>query len=196
MAHQRPSQGTLAARQSLHCCGPPWCPEKHWRLNARTPPSPTTNRYDKRESAPSDPAPASTPALSSHPAGSHHLSTQWIDLTVNTQSSSELNPRHALCPMVKAAKPHKRSHTCPLTRHVREVREKHRDHVCPHCAAAFGRTSHLSTHVRTVHEKRKDHACPQCDAAFGQASTLRTHVRTVHEQRRDHACPQCDAAFG
>ena len=59
----------------------------------------------------------------------------------------------------------------------------------PQCAAAFGLMSHLTRHVRAMHEKRKDHACPHCAAAFGQANNLTTHVRTVHEKRRDHACP-------
>ena len=49
--------------------------------------------------------------------------------------------------------------------------------------------SHLTRHVRAMHEKRKDHACPHCAAAFGRADKLRGHVRTVHEKRRDHACP-------
>ena len=71
-----------------------------------------------------------------------------------------------------------------------------KSHTCPHCAAAFGQSSHLTTHVRAVHEKRKDHACPQCDYKTGDASNLKRHVRTVHEKRRDHACPQCDAALG
>ena len=59
--------------------------------------------------------------------------------------------------MPKLAKPRK------LTTHVRVVHEKHKDHACPHCAAAFGKVSGLTRHVRTVHEKRKDHARPQCD---------------------------------
>ena len=65
-----------------------------------------------------------------------------------------------------------------------------------HCAAAFGWASSLTKHVRTVHEKRRDHACTQCAAAFGTASDLTKHVRTVHEKRKDHACTQCAAAFG
>ena len=61
-----------------------------------------------------------------------------------------------------------------LTAHVRAVREKRRDHACPHCAAAFGTAQHLTTHVRTVHEKRREHTCPHCAAAFGTAGHLAT----------------------
>ena len=66
------------------------------------------------------------------------------------------------------------------------VHEKHKDHVCPHCAAAFGQAGHLTMHVRTVHDKRKDHACPHCAAAFGKASNRTEHVRTQHPENE---CP-------
>ena len=58
---------------------------------------------------------------------------------------------------------------------------------CQHCNNSFGDASNLTKHVRTVHEKRRDHACPHCAAAFGEAGSLTKHVRTVHEKRRDHA---------
>jgi hypothetical protein len=79
-----------------------------------------------------------------------------------------------------------------MTKHVRTVHEKRKDHACPHCAAAFGTAGNLRTHVRTVHEKRKDHACPHCAAAFGHASTLTTHVRTQHpDNTQSNECPVC-----
>ena len=53
--------------------------------------------------------------------------------------------------------------------------------------AAFRQAGDLTRHVRTVHEKRRDHACPHCIAVFGHASSLTTHVRTVHEKRRVQA---------
>ena len=80
-----------------------------------------------------------------------------------------------------------------LTRHVRAVHEKRRDHACPQCDAAFGQAGDLRVHVRTVHEQCRDHACSQCDAAFGQACHLSRHVRTVHG---DHTCRYCAGTFG
>ena len=69
-----------------------------------------------------------------------------------------------------------------LTRHVRAMHEKRKDHACPHCAAAFGQANNLTTHVRTVHEKRRDHACPHCTYMYvaQTASYLTKHVRTQH----------------
>jgi hypothetical protein len=72
VAHQRPSQGTLRsvkACATVAACG---VLRSTGGSVLRTPPSPTKYRCDQRESAPSDLAPASTPALGSHPAESHH----------------------------------------------------------------------------------------------------------------------------
>ena len=44
----------------------------------------------------------------------------------------------------------------------------------------IGRAGNLTRHVRTVHEKRRDHACPHCIAVFGHGSTLTEHVRAQH----------------
>ena len=74
-----------------------------------------------------------------------------------------------------------------MVKQAKHAVQKRRDHVCAHCAAAFGQASHLTRHVHAVHEKRRDHACPHCDAVFGEAGSLTTHVRVVvHEKRRDH----------
>ena len=61
--------------------------------------------------------------------------------------------------------------------------------------AAFGKAGQLTRHMRAVHEKRRDHACPHCAAAFGRASDLTRHVHTVHRQgeqsgmmRRAYCC--------
>jgi len=63
VAHQRPSQGTLRsvkACTTVAACG---VLRSTGGSVLRTPPSPTKYRCDQRESAPSDLAPASTPAL-------------------------------------------------------------------------------------------------------------------------------------
>jgi uncharacterized Zn-finger protein len=79
-----------------------------------------------------------------------------------------------------------------MTKHVRTVHEKRKDHACPHFAAAFTQAGSLTRHVRMVHEKRKDHACPHCAAAFGTASNLTTHVRTQHpDNTQSNECPVC-----
>jgi hypothetical protein len=39
---------------------------------------------------------------------------------------------------------------------------------CPHCpGVAYQTKSDLTRHIKTVHEKRRDHACPHCPSAFG-----------------------------
>ena len=48
-------------------------------------------------------------------------------------------------------------------------------------SASARRLGDLTKHVRAVHEKRRDHACPHCAAAFGQAGHLTKHVRTMHK---------------
>ena len=61
--------------------------------------------------------------------------------------------------MPKLIKPRKHAvstvETSARDRDTRTAHEKRRDHACTHCAAAFGKASHLTTHVRVVHEKRK-----------------------------------------
>jgi hypothetical protein len=58
---------------------------------------------------------------------------------------------------------------------------KPRVHPCPHCPSAFGVKSHLTRHIKVVHEKRRDHACGYCEGvAFGTASHLKKHISAVH----------------
>ena len=46
---------------------------------------------------------------------------------------------------------------------------------------AFGTQSDLTKHIKVVHEKRRDHACGYCDGvAFGTAGTLKAHISAVH----------------
>ena len=46
---------------------------------------------------------------------------------------------------------------------------------------AFGTQSDLTKHIKVVHEKRRDHACGYCQGvAFGTASNLKAHIRAIH----------------
>ena len=39
----------------------------------------------------------------------------------------------------------------------------------------------MTKHIKIVHEKRRDHACPyRKGVAFGQNSTLKKHISAIH----------------
>ena len=61
------------------------------------------------------------------------------------------------------------------------MHEKRKDHTCPHCAAAFGKASHLTVHVRTVHHaphcKRTAEAARASGGAGSAAALLAAAMR-------------------
>ena len=50
-------------------------------------------------------------------------------------------------------------------------------------------------HIRDVHEKNKSHMCKLCDAAFLQNYMLRRHFERVLEGKKPHKCDKCNAAY-
>jgi hypothetical protein len=76
-----------------------------------------------------------------------------------------------------------------LTRHVRVVHEKRRDHVCLHCTASFGTAAGLTTHVRTQHPDNTQHnERPKCFESFAGVAAAASSANTRCSHRFCRAC--------
>ena len=67
-----------------------------------------------------------------------------------------------------------------LSRHIRTVHNKVRNHKCGLCELSFAQKSTLQHHVEAVHKKLRKHACEECGYAATQKSNIRTHMKRAH----------------
>ncbi|XP_059616325.1 zinc finger protein 79-like [Phlebotomus argentipes] len=65
---------------------------------------------------------------------------------------------------------------------------------CNFCDVEYSCRANLRRHIKQVHEKRRDHICMICNKAFSQAINLKTHM-SVHELERKYECDTCHKAF-
>ena len=87
------------------------------------------------------------------------------------------------------------SATWRLKRHIKEVHEGLKEHVCEMCGRAFSQKGDMKKHYETVHLKQpKLKTCEICGKTFSAVSLPR-HIRQVHEGRGDHVCETCQKAF-
>lgn len=96
----------------------------------------------------------------------------------------------------------KKSFSCKssLTRHVKSVHNKIKNHKCGYsnCDIAFTCKSDLNRHIAYKHSK-KTHLCmvKNCDASFAWKTDLKNHVKHMHNDIRDYTCTVegCNEAF-
>ena len=50
----------------------------------------------------------------------------------------------------------------------------------------------LSKHVKGVHEKVKNHSCVECEYKTFQRADLVKHVITIHQKIQAFSCSECD----
>ncbi|GAB0094060.1 hypothetical protein DMENIID0001_092810 [Sergentomyia squamirostris] len=67
-----------------------------------------------------------------------------------------------------------------LTKH-RAIHHTSRKNVCPHCNQVYSTKQNLRRHVEDIHEKLRNHLCTICGKGFAQITTLKSHYN-VHSK--------------
>lgn len=83
-----------------------------------------------------------------------------------------------------------------LRRHVREVHNKIRSHVCLQCGLSFLQKAHLSTHVMAIHEATDERDMFRCDVTGCTYKNVKkgavdSHKKTTHLGLAATICPTC-----
>ena len=86
-----------------------------------------------------------------------------------------------------------------LSRHIKQVHDKIKNHKCPQCEWKFSTKSDVNRHVKQVHDNKKDHKCSRsgCNAEFTVKSDLTNHIKFKHNNIRNFKCeyPNCGEKF-
>jgi uncharacterized Zn-finger protein len=79
-----------------------------------------------------------------------------------------------------------------LTRHIKSVHDKIKNHLCSYdeCELKFTSKSDLVRHVKYIHMKEKKFKCSYdgCNAEFVMKNKLSEHIKCTHEDIRLHNC--------
>ena len=82
-----------------------------------------------------------------------------------------------------------------LKKHVNDVHDKIRSHVCDKCGYAAAQKGSLQKHMDFVHKVgSKKYKCDQCSYASVQSGNVRNHVKAIHEKIakvKSHVCEKC-----
>ena len=85
-----------------------------------------------------------------------------------------------------------------LKKHINDVHDKIRNHICEKCGYAATQKGSLTKHMDFVHKGRdKKFKCEQCPYASIQIGNLNNHIRAVHEKMpkiKSHVCEMCGFA--
>ena len=71
-----------------------------------------------------------------------------------------------------------------LKRHIKNVHEGLKNHVCDSCGKAFSEAGNLRKHIKGVHQGQKNHKCEYCEKSFFEYSNLKTHIKGVHKGQK------------
>ncbi|XP_023721887.1 zinc finger protein 260 isoform X6 [Cryptotermes secundus] len=80
-----------------------------------------------------------------------------------------------------------------LSRHVREVHDRIKNHPCDICGRRFANSNARNDHRRT-HTGERPCVCHLCGKAFKTKASLFVHNK-FHSDVFPHPCPQCDKRF-
>ena len=83
-----------------------------------------------------------------------------------------------------------------VTRHIKAVHYKIKDHKCSFCDYAAAGETTLNEHIKEVHWKTRDRECKQCDFKCSSRRALLRHVKIVHNKIKDYECTACGHKFG
>ncbi|XP_055711886.1 zinc finger protein ZFP2-like [Phlebotomus papatasi] len=67
-----------------------------------------------------------------------------------------------------------------LTKH-RMIHSASKKNVCPHCNQVYSTKQNLRRHIEDIHEKLRNHLCTICGKGFAQITTLKSHYN-VHSK--------------
>ncbi|PSN43378.1 hypothetical protein C0J52_17978, partial [Blattella germanica] len=80
-----------------------------------------------------------------------------------------------------------------LSRHVREVHDRIRNHACDICGRRFANSNARNDH-RRIHTGERPCVCHLCGKAFKTKASLFVHSK-FHSDVFPHPCPHCDKRF-
>lgn len=80
-----------------------------------------------------------------------------------------------------------------LSRHIREVHDRIKNHACDICGRRFANSNARNDH-RRIHTGERPCVCHLCGKAFKTKASLFVHSK-FHSDVFPHPCPQCDKRF-
>ena len=80
-----------------------------------------------------------------------------------------------------------------LSRHVREVHDRIKNHACDICGRRFANSTARNDH-RRIHTGERPCVCQLCGKAFKTKASLFVHSK-FHSNVFPHSCPHCDKRF-
>lgn len=82
-----------------------------------------------------------------------------------------------------------------LNRHIANVHEDMKNHICPKCPTGFTRRDIMERHVSEVHLTSKKFVCNDCPQIFTRSETLQRHISDVHKKVKLFSCFKCPEQF-
>ncbi|XP_044727283.1 zinc finger protein 260-like isoform X2 [Chrysoperla carnea] len=81
-----------------------------------------------------------------------------------------------------------------LKRHIKEIHDNERNHLCNICGHGLRTASKLRIHLLT-HSNERPFACDRCEKTFLRVDGLKDHFARVHLKERNQQCSFCSRAF-
>ena len=85
-----------------------------------------------------------------------------------------------------------------MERHVNEIHNQEKKHICQLCDKSFFKKDTLEKHAEILHHSIKNYSCELCETTFGRKHALEIHVKRTHEinsMDRNHICNHCMKSF-
>ena len=92
--------------------------------------------------------------------------------------------------------PYKSEYKHNLTKHIKGMHDKVRNHVCGYCGYKTSQKANLQRHLENVHNtQEKKFICDKCtNKTFRDEFELNEHIRGKHDKVKDQVCNYCGYA--
>ena len=68
-----------------------------------------------------------------------------------------------------------------MNRHVKEIHNKKKSHICDLCEESFVRKFSMNRHVKEVYNKKKLHVYDLCEKSFAREFDMNRHIKVCNK---------------